>query len=49
MWERPVTKRNIARLQDDGDAILEPVIRLLAEGYTGKGRMPDPKAICLDR
>lgn len=45
MWSDPATKRNIARLQDDGVAILEPVTGLLAEGYTGKGRMPDPEAI----
>lgn len=45
MWADPATRRNIARLQADGVAILEPVTGLLAEGYAGKGRMPEPEAI----
>ena len=45
MWADPATRRNIARLQADGVAILEPVNGLLAEGYAGKGRMPEPEAI----
>lgn len=45
MWNNPATQRNIAQLKQDGVMVMEPADGLLAEGYTGKGRMPEPEAI----
>lgn len=45
MWESPATQRNIKRLKADGTYVMEPSVGLLAEGYSGKGRMPDPEDI----
>lgn len=45
MWENPATQRNLQQLQADGVTVLEPATGLLAEGYTGKGRMPEPAVI----
>ena len=45
MWENPATKRNLACLKQDGIEILEPAYGFLAEGYDGKGRMPEPSEI----
>lgn len=45
MWDNPATQRNLALLATDGVHVLEPVTGMLAEGYTGKGRMPEPAEI----
>lgn len=45
MWESPANQRNIKQLKADGTFVMEPSVGLLAEGYTGKGRMPDPDKI----
>lgn len=45
MWNNPATQRNIAQLKQDGVLIMEPADGMLAEGYTGKGRMPEPADI----
>lgn len=45
MWNNPATQRNIAQLKQDGVIIMEPADGMLAEGYAGKGRMPEPAEI----
>lgn len=45
MWENSATQRNIEQLEEDGVNILDPVNGVLAEGYSGKGRMPEPDDI----
>lgn len=45
MYENPAVQRNLAQLKADGVFIIEPVTGLLAEGYVGKGRMPEPLEI----
>ncbi|MBB1080165.1 bifunctional phosphopantothenoylcysteine decarboxylase/phosphopantothenate--cysteine ligase CoaBC [Limosilactobacillus sp. STM2_1] len=46
MWMAPATRRNIAQLKEDGVNIMAPVTGRLAEGYAGRGRLPEPAAIC---
>ena len=41
MYENPATQRNLAQLRADGLTIMEPDTGFLAEGYEGKGRLPD--------
>lgn len=41
MYENPATHRNLAQLQADGLTIMEPDSGFLAEGYEGKGRLPE--------
>ena len=41
MYENPATQRNQAQLQADGLTIMEPDTGFLAEGYEGKGRLPE--------
>ncbi|WP_456048080.1 bifunctional phosphopantothenoylcysteine decarboxylase/phosphopantothenate--cysteine ligase CoaBC [Abiotrophia defectiva] len=41
MYENPATQRNLAQLQADGLTIMEPDSGFLAEGYEGKGRLPE--------
>lgn len=41
MYENPATQRNLAQLQADGLTIMEPDTGFLAEGYEGKGRLPE--------
>ncbi len=41
MWQHPATQRNIAQLHQDGAYVMEPATGFLAEGYEGKGRMPE--------
>lgn len=48
MWAAPATQRNLARLKQDGVTIIEPVQGRLAEGYAGKGRLPEPESIVTD-
>lgn len=45
MWENPATQRNVVTLKADGVEIIEPATGFLAEGYSGKGRFPEPTAI----
>lgn len=41
MYENPATRRNLAQLRADGLTIMEPDTGFLAEGYEGKGRLPE--------
>lgn len=43
MWENPAVQRNLRLLKEGGDRIMEPAVGRLAEGYAGKGRMPEAK------
>ena len=45
MWENPITLRNCAQLQKDGVIMIEPSEGFLAEGYLGKGRLPEPEEV----
>jgi len=45
MWEHEATKRNVARLREDGVAILDPDEGEMACGEYGPGRLPEPPAI----
>jgi phosphopantothenoylcysteine decarboxylase/phosphopantothenate--cysteine ligase len=45
MWQAPAIQRNLRQLKGDGVTIIEPVTGRLAEGYAGKGRLPEPAAI----
>ncbi|KRM68065.1 bifunctional phosphopantothenoylcysteine decarboxylase/phosphopantothenate--cysteine ligase CoaBC [Apilactobacillus ozensis] len=45
MWFNPATVRNIKQLKKDGNIVISPDSGELAEGYSGKGRMPEPEAI----
>lgn len=45
MYHNPATQRNIAQLQQDGYTLMEPDTGFLAEGYEGKGRLPELERI----
>ena len=45
MWENSATLRNCAQLQKDGVIMIEPSEGFLAEGYSGKGRLPEPEEV----
>ncbi len=45
MWARPATRRNAARLAEDGATLVGPVEGALASGDVGLGRMAEPDAI----
>ena len=45
MWENPATVRNVKQLVEDGKSVIEPATGFLAEGYDGKGRLPEPEEI----
>ena len=45
MWENPTTLRNCAQLPKDGVIMIEPSEGFLAEGYLGKGRLPEPEEV----
>ena len=45
MYENPATQRNLAQLRADGLTIMEPDTGFLAEGYEGKGRLPELQRI----
>ncbi|WP_268913029.1 bifunctional phosphopantothenoylcysteine decarboxylase/phosphopantothenate--cysteine ligase CoaBC [Lentilactobacillus sp. SPB1-3] len=45
MLANPANQRNLAQLQADGVNIMSPATGFLAEGYNGKGRMPEPTDI----
>ncbi len=45
MWRHEATRRNVARLREDGVTIVEPVEGEMACGEHGPGRLPEPEAI----
>lgn len=45
MWNNPAFQRNLQQLKQDGIFVMDPDTGHLAEGYSGKGRMPEPPAI----
>ena len=45
MWQHAATKRNVARLREDGVAILDPDEGEMACGEYGPGRLPEPEAV----
>lgn len=47
MWNNPAVQRNLTQLKQDGVMVIEPVTGMLAEGYRGKGRLPEPAEIML--
>ncbi len=48
MWENPATRRNVARLREDGIALLGPGQGAQACGETGFGRMLEPGELLED-
>ncbi len=45
MWEHPATRRNLARLEEDGYTLVGPAVGDLAGGDEGTGRMVEPEKI----
>lgn len=45
MYVNPATQRNLNQLVADGLHVLTPATGMLAEGYSGKGRLPEPDVI----
>jgi phosphopantothenoylcysteine decarboxylase/phosphopantothenate--cysteine ligase len=45
MWEHKTTRRNLARLVEDGVRVIDPDEGDLACGYRGKGRLASPERI----
>jgi phosphopantothenoylcysteine decarboxylase/phosphopantothenate--cysteine ligase len=45
MWENPIYQRNQRTLQEAGHRFMEPATGLLACGWEGKGKLPDPEDI----
>ena len=45
MWNNPAVQRNVHQLKADGIHVMEPATGFLAEGYAGKGRMPEPQQV----
>lgn len=45
MYANPATQRNLNQLTADGLHVLTPATGMLAEGYAGKGRLPEPAVI----
>lgn len=45
MWENPIYQANQVRLAELGYRFIEPVSGLLACGWEGKGKLPEPAAI----
>ena len=45
MWQNPATRRNVARLREDGIAILGPAAGEQACGEVGMGRMLEPEQL----
>jgi len=45
MYNHPTVQENIKKLQDRGVHFIEPAEGMLAEGYEGKGRLPEPEEI----
>lgn len=47
MYHHPAVERNLKRLEKDGYQVMEPDSGFLAEGYEGKGRLPEISQIVL--
>jgi phosphopantothenoylcysteine decarboxylase/phosphopantothenate--cysteine ligase len=45
MYENPIVRENVAKLQSRGYRVLEPAEGDLACGYEGRGRLPEPEVI----
>src|ERR1035438_6184977 len=45
MWEHPATVRNVARLRERGNFVMDPDSGPLACGTVGAGRLPEPARI----
>lgn len=45
MWANRITQGNISRLRECGYHFIEPEEGMLACGYEGKGRLPEPETI----
>jgi phosphopantothenoylcysteine decarboxylase/phosphopantothenate--cysteine ligase len=45
MWQHEATRRNVARLREDGVTVIEPDEGEMACGEYGPGRLPEPEAI----
>jgi len=45
MWHHPATRRNLARLKEDGVGIIDPAEGDLACGYQGTGRLAEVETI----
>jgi len=45
MYSNPVVQKNIEKLKSFGFIIMEPDTGMMAEGSSGKGRLPEPVAI----
>jgi phosphopantothenoylcysteine decarboxylase/phosphopantothenate--cysteine ligase len=45
MWQHAATRRNVARLKEDGVRIIDPAEGEMACGEFGPGRLPEPQAI----
>lgn len=45
MYNNPATQRNLKQLAEDGYEVMEPDTGFLAEGYEGKGRLPELERI----
>ncbi|MGX7418485.1 bifunctional phosphopantothenoylcysteine decarboxylase/phosphopantothenate--cysteine ligase CoaBC [Carnobacterium gallinarum] len=45
MLENPATVRNLKTIALDGRRVIEPATGFLAEGYEGRGRLPEPADI----
>lgn len=45
MYYNLATQRNLRQLREDGYTLIEPAEGFLAEGYSGKGRLPDLSVI----
>jgi len=48
MWENPLYRQNEAKLRGLGYHFMEPATGYLACGWEGKGKLPDPAAICAE-
>ena len=45
MWQHAATRRNVARLREDGVTVIDPDEGAMACGEYGPGRLPEPPAI----
>jgi phosphopantothenoylcysteine decarboxylase/phosphopantothenate--cysteine ligase len=45
MWEHPATAENVATLRSMGVLVVEPAVGRLTGADSGKGRLPEPRAI----
>src|ERR1044072_7591826 len=45
MWQHAATRRNVARLNEDGVKVIEPAEGEMACGEYGPGRLPEPQDI----